>query len=69
MLGRLSRGLKKFGDFISTFILVIFYFTLFAVFAVCVRLFSDFLGKRPKSSNFIGVRSRFEDLESFRHEG
>jgi len=69
MLGRFLKGLKKIGDFISTCILVIFYFTFFSVFAFCVRPFSDFLSKRPRSSNFSGTRSRFEDLESFRYEG
>lgn len=39
--------LKAFGDFMSTVILIIFYFTVFALFAVPFRLFADPLGTKP----------------------
>jgi len=69
MLSRFLKGLKKIGDFVSGCILVVFYFTLFTVFSICVKPLSDFLGKRPKKSNFVEMRSHSDDLESFRYEG
>lgn len=61
--------LKVFGDFISTTILVVFYFTIFALFAIPVRLFADFLRRKPVGSNYTKEVKQFKTMESFAHEG
>ena len=61
--------LKAFGDFVSTTILIVFYFTIFALFAIPARLFADFLKRRPVGSNYAPEVKQFKTIESFAHEG
>lgn len=65
----INKGLKKIGDFISTVFLVCFYFVIFGLFALPVRLATDFLKKKAASSTFTPREKQYDSLESFRYEG
>lgn len=65
----ISRGLHWFGDKMSTLILVVFYFTIFGVFALIMRPFVNALRPVSSSSNFV-TRSGAEVTEKdLVHEG
>lgn len=65
----LQAVLKFVGDIISTTLLIVFYFTIFALFAIPVRLFADFLRTKPQGSNYAKKVRQFKTLDSFAHEG
>jgi hypothetical protein len=62
-------ALKKVGDVVSTIVLVIFYFTIFALFAVPARCFSDFFKKKATRTTFVIPSKKYETIEQFSNEG
>jgi hypothetical protein len=65
----IERVLRFVGDIISTTLLVVFYFTIFALFAIPTRLFTDFMRFAPRSTNFITRTKQYDSLDTFLHEG
>ncbi len=61
--------LKFVGDVISTVILVVIYFTIFALFAIPSRIFADFLSLKPRTTTFRDEVRQFDTIASFTHEG
>lgn len=66
---KISFIFKKIGDMISTIFLVCFYFTIFALFAIPVKIIKDFYSRREKASNFIIRSKTYDKLEDFSREG
>lgn len=57
-----------FGDFVSFCLLTIFYFTIFAVFAIPYRLFGEgFIARNPESQARV-VRKRSDVFEFYTKE-
>lgn len=42
------RGMRRVGEVVSTVILSVFYFTIFAVFAIPFRILQDALGTKTR---------------------
>jgi len=61
--------MKKFGDAVSVGIWFVFYFTLFSIIAVPVRLLTDFLAGKRKRTSFIERGVTVQDRTWFGHEG
>ena len=72
MLKKIWNGWKKFGfwlgDIISSVILVVFYFTVFALVAIPFRLFSDPLARKHSHSKWILKKETPTLLVGFRDE-
>jgi hypothetical protein len=64
-----NRALKKIGDFISTVILAVFYFSIFGLFALPARFAADFLKKNAAGSTFSPRNKQYDSLDDFRNEG
>ena len=65
----INKGLKKIGDFISTVVLAVFYFSIFGLFALSARFAADFLKKKPVDSTFSPRSKQYDSMGAFRHEG
>ena len=69
---RFSERMKRFGlavgKIMSTIFLVVFYFTIFAVFALPFRLLTDVLRWKVEGSNFVSVKKQLSSLDDFRLE-
>lgn len=65
----IDRILRFVGNIISTAILSAFYFSIFALFAAPARLFTDYLRRGGKRSNYVEKDVQLETLEQFSHEG
>jgi len=64
-----NKALRKIGDFISTIFLVIFYFSIFGLFALPARIIGDFLKRGAVKSTFSAREKEYNSLDSFRYEG
>ncbi len=73
---KITAALMVFGNIMSTIILSVVYFTIFALFAIPAKLSTDYLRlKKIKKaaadtdSNFVEPRKQFTTIESFYYEG
>lgn len=69
MMGILKKILQKIGLSVSTILLFAFYFLVFSLFAIPIRLASDFLRKRQRKSSFIIKQTSPDSLKDVRYEG
>jgi hypothetical protein len=69
MFGIIKKILKKIGDAIATVMGLLFYFLIFSPLVFPIRLFTDFLRKREKISNFIPKQKHYESFDKFKYEG
>lgn len=69
-LRKIWQGWKKvglvMGDFVSGVILTVFYFTIFAIFALPYRIFSR--AKKNKDSQFVLKEKILIGLKGFKNE-
>ena len=56
------------GNFISSTFLILFYYTIFAIFAIPFKFLSDPLGLKPSKANFKLKKDRRIDLDWFQKE-
>ncbi len=56
------------GSVISSAVLTIFYFTVFALFAIPIKLFGDPLEVSPKLSGWKNKTNEFPKEEDFKYE-
>jgi len=70
LFSKFLTGWKKIGlvigNFISTIVMGVFYFTFFAIFAILFKIFSR--EPKDKKSNFIPKKSTISNLEEFKNE-
>lgn len=64
----LQRGLTFIGDIISTIILTVFYYSVFAVVAIPLRLIERPFAPASGTSNFRAAVRTFETREDLRQE-
>lgn len=69
MIGIPKNILQKIGLYVSAILLFVFYFLVFSLFAIPIRLASDFLKKRQRKSSFIIKQTSPESLKDVRYEG
>lgn len=67
LLKILEKVARAIGDIITLVILTIFYFTVFALFAIPYRLFADPLHRKPRESTWSPVTNTYS-LEWFKRE-
>lgn len=56
------------GNFMSGVFLILFYFTVFALFAVPFKLLSRPFRSKSSKSNWMSKNKTIHDLEDFRYE-
>jgi hypothetical protein len=56
------------GNIISTIVLTVFYFTIFALFATPFRLFSNIFAPKQKDSNWVVRPKNIADLKDLETE-
>lgn len=70
LMGKIWFWWKKIGlitgNFISNVVLTVFYFTIFAVFAIIFKIFSK--TSKNKETNFVEKKSTISKLAEFKNE-
>lgn len=72
LINQFWQNWKRFGlivgDVVSSVVLTIFYFSVFAIFAIPFRIFGKPFLSQDKNSNFHDTGREFDKLESFSKE-
>ena len=71
-LKKIWKGLERIaffiGNIITGIVMTVFYFTIFAIFAVPFRIFTDIFKIKYRGSTWIIKNKEFIGLENFKEE-